>query len=201
MSLLSVDFAAKFSAASVVTESGEVHWEANSHDLTSLEWCQLLVQTALEYHVDLALIEDVPYGISNQAMVKPVLRLQGVLIAGMARFGQLDRTLFVNPATWQRLYPGVARAPKGLTKTEGRKYRENAARVAAAELGYSPPSLAEDYREAVKAVGKRPLKKHTDEYEKQETDHIDAYLMARWAYTIWPLKDIRSISGVQPVFA
>lgn len=200
MSVLSVDLAAKFSAACVVDEGGEVPWEANSGEFSSLQWVYKLGAAGGAYEPDYILIEDVPYGISSQAMVKPVLRLQGMLIAELAMQNLLDRTLFINPASWQRHYPGVARAPKGLSTNEGHTYRENAARVAASTFGYEPPPLVETYFKDL-PEGKRPLKKDWSKLAKQETDHIDAYLMARWAFTFQPLKGIRAASGVQAVFA
>lgn len=200
MTVLSVDLASKFSAACTVAESGQVDWEANSHDHSSLGWVYQLGKAAGQQQPDLILVEDVPYGISNQSMVKPVLRLQGMLIAELAMQNVLERTLFVNPAAWQRHYPGVARAPKGLSTNESKKFREEAARVAAQELGYEPPQLAEEYKLRRMAEDRRPLAKDIKVFEKQETDHIDAYLMARWAYTHKPLGGIRAVSGVQEIY-
>jgi len=131
------------------------------------------------------LLEDVPYGIGSQFQTKPVLRLQGILINELREF--TDRILFVNPSTWQRSYPGVSSGEKAS--------REDAARRAAEELGYTPPPLVEEWTAMCQRENKKVLKKDTNPLAKNETDYIDAYLMGHWALQ---QKDIRSLSGVQP---
>lgn len=185
-----MDLAAKFSAASVVDENGQVHWEADSSGLTAFQWTTVVTFSAYTWEPDLILIEDVPYGISSQAMVKPVLRLQGMLILALVQRELLDGVVFVNPSTWQKTYPGVARG-----KAED---RIEAARVAALELGYTPPPLTRDYLASLD--GKKPLRKHLAPLEKTMTDYIDSHLMARWAFTFEDFDQLRGQSGVQSVY-
>lgn len=175
----------------VLDRHSNVKWEANSGARSAFDWVGVLSEAARQWNVELLLIEDVPYGISSQAMVKPVLRVQGMLIHELLRHeGLIDRTLFVNPSTWQRHFPGVARGPK--------EEREMAARVAAEKFGYTPPDLIGKYLSTI-PEGKKALKKHLNPLAKSMTDHIDAYLMGKWAYNHATWEVLKMNSGVQPV--
>lgn len=187
MIYLSVDLAAKYSAACVLDENGKIHWEGNSGDWATVGWAAVLTQIAGAFKVDLIIVEDVPYGISSQAMTKNVLRLQGMLIAGLWRVGLLEKTLWVNPSTWQKRYPGVSRGKP--------EERIEAARAAAAQLGYFAPNLVQDYLSSV-PEGKRPLQKFIKPLEKQMTDHVDAFLMGNWAHELGE-EAMRDLSTVQ----
>jgi hypothetical protein len=194
MIVLSVDLASKFSAA-CVNDEAEVRREFDSSGMSALQFAMKLSRTADEFDVDLILIEDVPYGISSQAMVKPVLRLQGILLLALHR--HFSKILFVNPSTWQKEYPGVARAPKGMSKAEGEKFRIEAARKAAEERGYSPPDLVAQYVASL-PEGTKVLKKHTNPLEKIQTDYVDAFLMSDWALTLGSFEAVANQpSGVQ----
>lgn len=197
MIVLTVDLASKFSASCVRDGSGVLR-EFDSSGKTAFQFALELAKAAEEFQPDLILIEDVPYGISSQAMVKPVLRLQGILLLALHRF--MDKILFVNPSTWQKEYPGVARAPKGLSKAQAEAYRIEAARAAAAERGYTPPDLVAAYVASL-PEGTKVLKKHTNPLVKQMTDYVDAFLMSDWAYNLGSFEAVaRQPSGVQPVF-
>lgn len=189
MFVLAVDLAAKFSAVNVQDDSGKVYLEFDSSGLSAFQLGRRILEAVEDYKVDLILIEDVPYGISSQAMVKPVLRLQGILITILHRY--LDRVVFVNPSTWQKTYPGVARG-----KSED---RVEAARQAALALGYSPPDLVAQHIASL-PEGAKVLKKHTNPLAKSMTDYIDAFLMVRWAFTFETQEEFLAQSGVQPVF-
>lgn len=186
--VLSVDLAARYSAACVLDDNGLVDWQGNSGHWATVGWAEVLAGLASAFSVDLILVEDVPYGISSQKMVKDVLRLQGMLIATLWREGLLDKTLWINPATWQRQYPGVARG-----KPED---RIEAARVAAAQLDYVAPDLVKPYLDSV-PEGKRPLQKFIKPLEKQMTDHVDAFLIGRWAQLYGGMQELKELSGVQ----
>ena len=191
--ILTVDLASKMSAACVMGDSasnrsgenGKVYSEFDSYGKTAFQFARELKVAADTWEVDLIVLEDVPYGISSQAMVKPVLRLQGVLILALSQ--HLDKILFLNPSSWQKYYPGVARGEA--------KARVEAARQAALSLGYSPPDKVQEYIDSL-PEGSKVLKKNTNPLEKVMTDYIDAFLMARWVLSV---DDIRNISGVQPV--
>jgi hypothetical protein len=188
--ILTVDLAAKFSAACVMDENGKVYWEGRTGSWGMVGWATVLAEIAKAWEVNLILVEDVPYGISSQKMTKDVTRLQGMLIAEMWRRALLDKVFFVNPSTWQKTFPGVARGKP--------EERIEAARVAAEKLGYKPPDLVQQYIDSV-PEGTRVLKKHTNPLAKQMTDHIDAFLIGQWA--IGRLENIRTLTGVQPAFA
>lgn len=192
---LSIDLAAKFSAAVLRDSTGKVRWQGDSRKDSPVVWVQRLghvVALAKDEDEDiLVLVEDVPYGISNQAMVKPVLRLQGMLILELIHFSVYP--YFINPSTWQSDYPGVGRAPKGLSKADALKYRVEKAAEYARELGYEPPDLVAEWQ--TENPDLRPLKKYTNPLEKGMTDYVDAFLMNDWLQR--NKEDFRTRSGVQ----
>lgn len=186
---LTVDLASKFSAAMLRDSEGQVRWQGDSFNLSPKEWVKRLGQVARTSNPEHILVEDVPYGISSQAMTKPVTRLQGMLML------ELDRDFyFINPATWQKEYPGVGRAPKGMTKTEASKYRIEKAIEFALQLGYEPPNLVQQYIDSL-PEGSKILKKFTNPLEKNMTDYVDARLMNDWLER--HVDDYTTISGVQ----
>lgn len=200
MIVLTVDLAAKFSAV-CVGDGNEVYREFDSRKLTPLNFAKAIRLAAVKYAVDVIVIEDVPYGISNQAMTKAVTRLQGWIMRELAEEeGLLDITVFLNPATWQREFPGVANVPrdiaKGMTKTQKDAYRIEAARVHAADRGYAPPNLVAKFT-AEQPAGKRILKKDTAPLIKNMTDYIDAFLMKEWTLNYTSVEALLKVPGVQ----
>lgn len=195
MYYLTVDLASKFSAGVLRDSTGKVHWQGDSHKDSPIVWVKRLGQVAaLAKDEDKGievLVEDVPYGISSQAMVKPVLRLQGMLILELDDFSIYP--YFINPATWQSDYPGVGRAPKGLSKADALKYRAGKAAEYARELGYEPPNLVAEWQ--TENPDLKPLKKYTNPLEKGMTDYVDAFLMNDWLQR--NKEDFRTRSGVQ----
>lgn len=190
-----MDLASKFSAAVLRDSTGQVLWQGDSANLSAFRWADTIAriahgirEKAEELHV---LIEDVPYGISSQAMTKPVLRLQGMIIYAL---GDME-FYFINPSTWQKEYEGVARSPKGMSKADGAKARIEAARVAAENLGYTPPNLVQAYVESL-PEGTKVLKKHTNPLSKNMTDYVDAFLMNDWLMR--HEHEYKTLTGVQP---
>jgi hypothetical protein len=174
MITLGVDLAARFSAG-CVTDSGQVLFEFGSADDTAFSFAEKIMRTAVDYHVDRTILEDVPPGVKFG--LKPIYRLQGLVMHALAHdgldsTGLLDRTLFVQPRPWQNFYPGVARGAEA--------ERIEAARVAAEKIGYAPPPLVDEYIATV-PEGKRPLVKYLKPLAKQMTDYIDARLICDWA--------------------
>lgn len=189
---LTVDLASKFSAAVLCDDRGKVRWQGDSAGLSAFQWADKIAELAhdVSYAEDThLLIEDVPYGISNQAMVKPVLRLQGVLLHAL----QGTPSYFINPSTWQKDYPGVGRAPAGMSKTEGAKFRIEKAAEYAKALGYEAPDLIAEWQ--IKNPTLKPLKKYTAPLEKARTDYTDAFLMNDWLRR--HVHDYTTLSGVQ----
>lgn len=176
--ILAVDLASKFSAAILRDDSGGVDRQFDSRDKTALAFCQEVAQAAVK--ADLIVIEDVPYGISNQAMVKPVLRLQGAITAYLTALGAVDRTLFLVPSVWMKDYPGVQLVPKGYAKAAADTYRIEQARMYAEKYGYAPPDLVADYLAVCEASGKKVLKKNTGPLAKSQTDYVSAFLMSEY---------------------
>lgn len=192
--ILTVDLASKFSAVAVRERGCEVHHQFDSAGKSSFKFCAEVGRAAIDYEVELVIIEDVPYGISSQAMTKPVTRLQGVLMACLNK--NLDKTFFLNPSTWQKRFPGVGVAPRGLTKTQKDAFRIEAARAHAARLGYTPPDLVAEYIASL-TEGTKVLKKNTNPLEKSMTDYIDAFLMTDWVFSFDTLEEVRGLVGVQ----
>jgi hypothetical protein len=193
---LTVDLASKFSAAILRDGAGRVIWQGDSGKNSASEWVSRLghlVRRMEEaaHPITHILVEDVPYGISNQAMVKPVLRLQGMLIHELG-----SSFYFINPSTWQKEYEGVSRAPKGMTKAEGAKYRIEKAAEHAKNLGYEAPDLVQQWID--ENPDKKPLKKYTNPLDKARTDYCDAFLMNDWLQR--HQDDYTTLSGVQPAF-
>lgn len=184
-----VDLASKF-GASVSQTGGQIDSEFSTADMSPYDVARQVAASAHEAHW--TLIEDVPYGIKGQFQTKAVTRLQGMIIFALLDAGvDLSKVAFVNPSTWQRNYPGVASGEKTA--------REAAARRAAAERGYTPPPLVDNWIEVCEAEGKRVLKKDTNPLAKSETDFIDAFLIGDWASKFDSFSDILELSGVQPV--
>lgn len=169
MRTLGVDLAAKYSAG-CVTDGSEVLHEFGSVDMSAFDLVRAIARAARDFEVDRCIVEDVPphvkYGLKN------IYRLQGLLMAPLATVGYLDKMLFVQPTPWQSYYPGVSRGAE--------EDRIKAARTAAEKIGYTPPTLVDDYIASV-PEGKRPLVKHMKPLAKQETDFIDARLICHWA--------------------
>lgn len=186
--VLGVDLAARNSAAIVLRDGGlishgEVLDDIDSLRLPPLGFIYGLVDLARRHDVELIAVEDVPYGISSQAMVKPVLRLQGALIMALATEHLLERTVFVNPATWQRAVGVYGKAKAG-------------ARDLAASFGYTPPDLLSGVHAAdLAALHGAERSKRRAQLKKAMTDYDDAFLLTYWAAL--HVDDIRRISGVQ----
>lgn len=192
-----VDLASKFSATMVRDRAGKIHSQFDSSGKSSIEFSIMVAADADRFDVELTVIEDVPYGISSQAMTKPVTRLQGVLIRDLAH--RLDRVVFLNPSTWQKRFPGVSRGVSK-NKTEAAKEKIEAARAHAERLGYAPPDLVAAYVAQCEADGVKVLKKHTNPLEKSMTDYTDAFLMTDWIYSLDSIEKVWSTVGCQPVF-
>ncbi len=186
---LTVDLASKFSALCVQDERGQVLHQADSRGKSATEFADEVALTAERFDVWLVLIEDVPYGISSQAMVKPVLRLQGIIIKALADKNLLGLTLFINPQSWQRTF--------GINPRDKPAVREEVARLAALEFGYSPPDLIAQYAASL-PEGAKVLKKNTNPLAKTMTDYIDAFLMGRFVLRQGLFGDLTKMSGVQP---
>lgn len=185
---LSVDLASKFSAAILREAGGKILWQGDSAGKSPREWVQELARVAHGAGDVKILVEDVPYGVKSQAMTKPVLRLQGMLILAL----DVDFH-FINPATWMKDYEGVARAPKGMSKSEGLKYRNAKALEYARELGYEPPDLISEWQK--KNPDLKPLAKYTNDLKKSQTDYVMAFLINDWL--VRHKHEYTTLSGVQ----
>lgn len=187
---LTVDLASKFSASVLRNRAGEVLWQGDSGGLSASRWVFQLRSIVETYSPEHILVEDVPYGVSSQAMTKPVTRLQGMLILAL----EGREFYFINPSTWQKRFEGVGRAPKGMTKTESAKYRIAKAEEHARSFGYIAPDLVKRWQDRNPDL--KPLKKYTNPLDKQRTDYCDAFLMNVWLEE--HEASYKTLSGVQP---
>lgn len=185
---ITVDLASKFSAACVMDARHKVHREFDSLNKSSFEFVDEILAAVVEYDPEIIIVEDVPYGISSQQMTKAVTRLQGAIIRDLTKMGYWERLVFLNPSTWQKEYSGVARGPK--------EDREKAAAFHADFMGYQPPNLVQQHIDSL-PEGARVLKKNTNPLEKTMTDYIDAFLMARWSYSLGSLGTHLETKGCQ----
>lgn len=194
--ILTVDLAARFSAAMLRDRDGEVHHQFDSIGKTHFGFASEVGRLGRDPDVELVVIEDVPYGISSQAQVKPVLRYQGVMMSVLHPV--LEKVAFLAPATWMAMFPGVQRAPKGLTKSQADAYRIEQARIHAAEHGYEPPDLVQLYIDK-QPEGKKILKKDTAPLEKAMTDYVSAFLMSEFVCSM-SVEQFLSRQGVSPAY-
>lgn len=193
--ILGVDLAARFSAGIVLGRDGEIHLQFDSWGRAQTETAMLIAEFAKAMEPDLILIEDVPYGISKQFMVKPVLRLQGMVITELTRAGMEDRTLFVAPATWQR--------DQGVWKAS-----PSAVAEVATGKGYTPPDLLAVHASSIPPKAQRGAEgaaeqakartKALSTLRKATTDYVDAFLICDWATRFTP-EQIAAKQGVQPI--
>lgn len=185
---LTLDLAAKYSAATVLDLSGQVKYQFDSFKKSAIDFAEEVADTAAEFEVSHVLIEDVPYGIRGQAQVKPVLRLQGVLIKALADVDYLERSRFVDPSRWQRCtdprFEGVWRGG-----VEG-------AATAAQRFGYSPPDLLEIHANEIPDKGPERTKARNI-LKKLNSDYNDAFLIGQWSLLI---EETTLLEHTQPAY-
>jgi hypothetical protein len=199
MNVVTLDLAAKFSAATVLNPAGDVTEQWDSFDISPIDFIEKTVGWVLKRDA-LFLVEDLPAHLPSSQIITTVRRLQGAFILQAAKVGVLDRMLFVDPATWQKHFPGVGGGWAPAVEGEKRRRwtpeeRYATARLAAEVNGYTPPMLAAEYVLDRATDGQRVLKTKVKELEKQETDYVDAFLIGRWALDLGEDK-IRSLRTV-----
>lgn len=183
--VFAVDLAARLSAAVQRGAGGEVLHQFDSRNKSALAFCAEVARTAASS--DLIVIEDIPYGISSQAMVKPALRLQGAILSYLIALKSDARTVFMSPDVWMKDFPGIRHATtKGLSKAASDQERIDTAAFHAERLGYLPPDLVGEYESQCQIDGKKILKKNTNPLAKSMTDYISAWLMSEYSrqYTL-----------------
>lgn len=194
--LLAVDLAAKLSAAVQRGAGGEVTLQFDSRGKSPLAFCKEIAQASRSS--DIVVVEDVPYGISSQMMIKPVLRLQGALISYLIALGAFESTIFMVPSVWMKDFPGTQHATtKGLSKSASDQERIDTARFHAERLGYTPPDLVADWEHHCSVEGRKALKKDTNVLTKSMTDYVSAFLMSEYARR-FSYDELIAMPGVSP---
>lgn len=170
LDVIGVDLAAKFSAVVWLHGSGKVADQFDSFEISQstlagkLRWITSVVDEVPHKDGYVVVIEDLPPHIPHSSIVKSVAQLQGRIIQALGP-SHLIHTYFVPPAYWQRDM-GVFRATPEETALKAK------------ELGYEPPDLLQARKLAVGVRGKATAVR---EALKQQTDYVDAYLIAKWA--------------------
>lgn len=164
--------------------------------MSAFAFAAKIARTALDPECEYTVCEDVPHGIKSLFMVKPVLRLQGVIM-GLS-WKTIDRLYFMQPATWMAQFPGVQRVPsdigKGMTKGQKDKWRIAKAEEHARALGYEAPDLLAQWIADNPDI--KPLKKNTGDLEKSKTDYVSAWLMSEYLQA-YNEQDLPNITGIQ----
>jgi hypothetical protein len=186
MRVQTIDLAARFSAANVMDPDGTVLHEFDSWNKTAFAFVDEIIDAAVKYDVDILVFEDVPYGLSKQFMIKPVLRLQGIIIHALGMANLIEKTVFLNPSTWQRSFEGVFGG-----KAAG-------AAAAATGFGYTAPNMLEIHADEIPAKGKERSKMR-EQLKKASTDYVDAYLMSKWSIDFTSRDEMLEKSGVQAI--
>jgi len=193
----SVDLAAKFSAVILRERSGQVVGQFDSRGLSPFQFAAKIGRTARE--CEMTVVEDVPYGITQQGMVKPPLRFQGLVM--MACWKNIEDLYFLDPARWMNAFEGVRRIPKeqsdGMSKLQVQRQRELNMRNHAKQRGYEPPDLVQAYIDA--NPGKKILKKDTGPLEKNVTDYVAAFLISEFVIS-QPRPSFVAHQGVSPAY-
>ncbi len=183
-----VDLAAKFSAVILRERSGEVLGQFDSRGLSPFAFAARIGRNARE--CELTLVEGLPYGLQQLGMILPPARFQGLVM--MACNQTLDDLRFIDPSRWMRGFAGVKELEKhekdelaamGLSKAQLKAQtqirREANMLRHAAEAGYTPPDLVQQYIDA--NPGKKILKKDTNPLVKNTTDYVAAFLIGQFA--------------------
>lgn len=184
--VLTIDLAGKFSAVCIMNPKGVVLAEFDSWGKHPAVFVDEIAAAAKKWKVSAIVVEDVPYGLSKQFMIKPVLRLQGMLISELYRQGLLDITVFLNPATWQRTFEGVFGG------------KEKGALAAATVFSYVPPNMLEIHADEIPEKGKERAKVRA-QLKKASTDYVDSFLMAKFTLEFTSVEEMLEKSGIQPV--
>jgi hypothetical protein len=161
VTVLAVDLAAKYSAACVMTEDGDVVEQWDSFGIAESDWVSSLVRPFLLGPAPEAIvIEDLPHRLKFSGVTKAVSRLQGRIYQRFDTVELGDAIVFVSPATWRANYRALKRGtgPDAVVEV-------------CAELGYTPP----DVTARTKGLGGPSMAR------KIATDYCAAFLIARWA--------------------
>jgi hypothetical protein len=171
--IVAVDLAAKFSAGVLLDPDGNLTSQWDSFNWSHGQVAQQIFDdfaflgATHPDEVPLVVIEDLPQHVPSSAITKSVAQLQGRILQIFDVLGQqhLDSVFWVPPAVWQQ---GMGVWQRG----------SEAAEFAASALGYKPPDLV---TERGYKPGQRGYGKLIREAEKQQTDYVDAFLIAAWA--------------------
>lgn len=166
MTVLAVDLAARYSAACVLADDGQVVDQWDSWGRTETAFINLLTECwyASDFFIipDVMVVEDLPHRLPFASLVKQVCRLQGRIVERMDSHGAADAVLFLPPAVWRKGFAGLERGTG-----------PGAVVSVAADLGYTAPDLTARIGKAADKVIAR----------KVATDYCAAFLIGTWART------------------
>lgn len=201
-----VDLAARFSAVICRDEGGEVLDQWDSRDLSPFQVAARLGRTARDPECELTLVENLPA--HDVFQTDRVYRYQGLIM--MANWKTVDDLLFIDPATWMRYFPGVKELmpeqkvelkAMGLTKAQAKaltlKWRTENMRLHGERLGFTAPDLVAEWQAAHPEL--KPLKKYTNDLEKNKTDYVAAFLISEYGRAL-SVEELRTTQGVTPAY-
>ena len=160
--------------------------EFDSWKYSQIEFVDKCVAEALKFQVSATIVEDLPYGIKNQAQTKPATRMQGMFIKSFNDNGILSDLYFLNPSTWQR--------DMGVFRDKPHTPRE-----VAEQLNFEQRFPIEMYAEDIPPLGKEFAKKRASvraQLKKSSTDYDAAFLITVWGL-LQQKKGSLDITGVQ----
>jgi hypothetical protein len=160
--LCAVDLAAKFSAACLVDDSGNVTDEWHSWGFSPSEWIEtfgLLFGVWSSEVPEVLVIEDVPFGVGQTKTVRDVYRLQGKILQRLGNHA--NKVVWIPPMLWQMHWK-----PQGMKSGD----KKAAKRIASEIYGYEPPELLHQDLHGQDRVHAR----------KTMEDHIDAFMIGRY---------------------
>lgn len=173
---------------------GDILYEFDSREFTPFGFAAEIGRNAKREECLYTVCEDVPMSVNSLFQVKPVLKLQGVIMAACNQ--SIDRLFFLQPSTWMAQFPGVQRVPadigRGMTKGAKDRWRIAKAEEHATALGYTAPDLLARWKLA--NPGLKPLVKNTGDLKKSKTDYISAFLMSEFLRTR-SIDEVRALPG------
>lgn len=183
--ILSVDLAARFSACTLMNRDREVILQWDSVGASPSGFATSIFGMAELHPVQYIVIEDVPYGISKQSMIKPVLRLQGRILQARDEADLGIPLLFTTPDYWMRHF-----------HLFGSKSADQLS--CAAEFGYEPPDVKSMHEAKLGGLRGTSRSAMMATLRKAKTDYVASYLIARWAWDVLDESgDLRSAKGIQ----
>lgn len=170
--IVSVDLAARYSAAQLLGDGGEVlaSWDSwNTPEDLFLRYITVpFIEVGDGSSAQVLVVEDLPASLNYSNIIKRVARLQGRLAGRMDDLGALDKLAFVPPALWMQDYKDED--GKHLIWRLGPSAIIDVARE---RYGYVAPVRPLNYKGAERTKARKVV-----------SDYCASYLIGQWARRI-----------------